>query len=76
MAFKWDAILSAIFDGSLSCLMLFMVSVETFLFIEVSFSNLLTAVSARGSRSSSLTKISFWYSNVQEINFSSSHLEL
>ena len=49
----WEAILSAICDGSLSCLMLFIVSFETFLLIEVNFSNLLTAVTAKGYKSSS-----------------------
>ena len=64
--------LSEILDGSLSSLILFIVSVEIFLFIEVSFSSLLTAVNAKGKRFSSFSNISFWYSNEHEINFSSS----
>ena len=52
--FIWDAILSAIFDGSFNCLIVFIVSFETFLFIEVNFSNLLIAVAANGYKSSSL----------------------
>lgn len=64
--------MSAIFDGSFNCLILFIVSVDTFLLIEVNFSNLLTAVNASGRRSSSLVRMSFWYSKVHEINFSSS----
>ena len=47
--------LSAIFEGSFSCLILLIVSEEIFMFIEVSFSNLLTAVYAKGNKSSSLT---------------------
>ena len=47
-----EAMLSAICDGSFSCLMVLIVSLEIFLFIEVNFSNLLTAVAARGYKSS------------------------
>ena len=46
--------LSAIWDGSLSCLIAFIVSFEIFLFIELSFSSLLIAVAANGKRSSFL----------------------
>ncbi len=53
-----EAILSAIFEGSLSCLIELIVSLEIFLFIEVNFSNLLTAVTAKGYKSSSLSLIS------------------
>ena len=48
-----DAILSAICDGSFNCLILLIVSLETFLFIEVNFSSLLNAVAASGNKSSS-----------------------
>jgi hypothetical protein len=41
--------------GSLSCLIVLIVSLETFLLIEVNFSNRLKAVAARGNKSSSLT---------------------
>ena len=53
-----EAILSAIWDGSFSCLIAFMVSLEIFLLIDVSFSNLLKAVAANGNRSSSLERTS------------------
>ena len=53
--------LSEILDGSLSSLILFIVSVEIFLFIEVSFSSLLTAVNANGNKSSSFGIMSFKY---------------
>ena len=49
-----DAILSAICDGSFNCLIVFMVSLEIFLFIEVNFSNLLIAITDNEFRSSSL----------------------
>ena len=54
VAVIWDAMLSAICEGSFNCLIVFIVSLETFLLIEVSFSNLLRAVTASGYRSSSL----------------------
>ena len=55
---RCEAILSAIFDGSFNCLIVFMVSLEIFLFIDVNFSNLLRAVAAKGNKSSSLFKTS------------------
>ena len=48
VAVKWEAILSAIWEGSFSCLIVLIVSFETFLLIEVSFSSLLIAVAAKG----------------------------
>ena len=53
-----DAILSALCDGSFNCLIVFMVSLEIFLFIDVNFSNLLKAVAAKGNKSSSLGETS------------------
>ena len=53
-----DAILSAIWDGSFSCLIVLIVSLEIFLLIDVSFSSLLKAVAANGKRSSSLERTS------------------
>ena len=53
-AFIWEAILSAILDGSFNSLIVLIVSLEIFLLIEVNFSNLLNAVTANGYRSSSL----------------------
>ena len=58
-ALRFETILSTILDGSFSCLILLIVSDEIFLLTDVNFSNLLTAVSARGNRSSSLVKTSF-----------------
>ena len=57
----WDAMLSAIWDGSFNCLILFIVSLEIFLFTAVSFSNLLKAVDANGNKSSSLDITSLKY---------------
>ena len=57
-ALMWDAMLSAIWDGSLSCLIVLMVSLETFLLIEVNFSNLLKAVAASGYKFSSFVTTS------------------
>ena len=59
VALMWDAILSAIGDGSLSCLIVLIVSLETFLLIEVNFSNRLKAVAASGYKSSSFVTTSF-----------------
>ena len=53
-AFKWDAILSAIFDGSFKIFILFIVSLEIFLLIDVNFSSFLTAERAVCIKSSSL----------------------
>ena len=64
--------LSTILEGSFNCFILLIVSEEIFLFTDVNFSNLLTAVSASGNRSSSLLKTSFCCSYEQVINFSSS----
>ena len=58
---KWEAILSAICDGSFNCLIVFTVSLDIFLFIEVSFSSLLKAVDANGNKSASLDKTSLKY---------------
>ena len=52
VVFKCEAILSAIFEASFNCLILFIVSVDNFLLIDVSFSNLLIAVSDKVVRSS------------------------
>ena len=57
--FKFETMLSTILDGSFNCLILFIVSDEIFLFTAVSFSNLLTAVKAKGNKSSSLFITSF-----------------
>jgi hypothetical protein len=51
--------LSAICEGSLSCFIVLIVSLETFLFIEVNFSNLLNAVTAKGYKSSFFSITSF-----------------
>ena len=58
VAVIWDAILSAICEGSFNCLILLMVSFEIFLFTDVNFSNLLSAVEANGYKSSSSDKTS------------------
>ena len=59
VALMWEAILSAIWDGSFNCLIVLIVSLETFLLIDVNFSNLLNAVTASGNKSSSLEITSF-----------------
>ena len=61
VAVMCEAILSAIWEGSFNCLIVLIVSLEIFLFIEVSFSNLLKAVAASGNKSSSFGKISLKY---------------
>ena len=58
VALIWDAMLSAIWDGSLSSLIVLIVSLETFLLIEVNFSSLLRAVAASGYKSSSFVTTS------------------
>ena len=65
-----EAILSAICDASFNCLIVLIVSLEIFLLIEVSFSNLLSAVTAKGYNSSSLLVISFSVVNSHVMNFS------
>ena len=62
--------LSAIWDGSFNCLIVLIVSLETFLFIEVNFSILLIAVTANGYKSSSPSITSLWGVKSQVINFS------
>ena len=59
VAVKCEAILSAICDASVNFLILLIVSLETFLLIEVNFSNLLTAVIAKGIKSSSFVTTSW-----------------
>ena len=44
--------MSAICDGSFNCFIVFIVSEDIFLLIEVNFSNLRTAVTAKGYKSS------------------------
>ena len=58
VAVMCEAMLSAICEGSFSCFIELIVSFEIFLLIDVSFSNLLKAVEARGNRSSSLLNTS------------------
>ena len=65
-----EAILSAIWDGSFNCFILLIVSEEIFLLIDVSFSNLLKAVTARGYKSSSSLMTSLWAVYSQTINLS------
>ena len=52
--------LSAICEGSFNCLIAFIVSLEIFLLIDVNFSNLRTAVAAKGNKSSSLLIMSLY----------------
>ena len=52
VAFKCDAMLSEIFEGSFKSLILLIVSLEIFLLIEVSFSNFFIEFKAKGIKSS------------------------
>ena len=70
VAVIWEAILSAISDGSFNCFIVLIVSFEIFLLIEVSFSNLLKAVVAKGYKSSSFEIMSLLVEYSQVINFS------
>ena len=65
-----EAILSAICEGSFNCLIAFIVSEDIFLFIDESFSNLLTAVTAKGYKSSPSLTSSFKVVKSHVINLS------